>query len=320
MFEAAPRAGGHTNTVARRSRRCDATTSTPASSSTTTATTRASSALLAELGVPAQPSDMSFGVADTRGDFEYCGASPNGLFANRAHLVQPWFHRMVAEICASTARRARCSTTRRRRRRRSATGCTSARYSAAFVERLIVPQASAVWSADPRQMWTLPGALPRRASSHNHGMLGAARPPAVAHGRRRLARATSRRSSRPWRDRIRARHAGHGDPAPRRPRRGARRAAASPSASTRSSSPRTPTRRCGMLADAERPRARAPRRDPVPAQRGRAAHRPRAAARGAAGRGRAGTTTCSPSPTGMHDRDLPHEPPAGARPPTASSA
>ena len=41
---------------------------------------------------------MSFGVCDGRGDFEYTGASPNGLFAKRAHLVTPWFHRMVADL------------------------------------------------------------------------------------------------------------------------------------------------------------------------------------------------------------------------------
>ena len=53
--------------------------------------------LLASLGVASQPSDMSFGVSDG-GDFEYNGSSPNGLFAKRAHLVTPWFHRMVADL------------------------------------------------------------------------------------------------------------------------------------------------------------------------------------------------------------------------------
>src|SRR5580692_10598122 len=48
--------------------------------------------LLSRLGVPGQPSDMSFGVSDGIGDFEYTGSSPNGLFAKRAHLVTPWFH------------------------------------------------------------------------------------------------------------------------------------------------------------------------------------------------------------------------------------
>ena len=53
--------------------------------------------LLSSLGVASQPSDMSFGVSDG-GDFEYNGSSPNGLFAKRAHLVTPWFHRMVADL------------------------------------------------------------------------------------------------------------------------------------------------------------------------------------------------------------------------------
>ena len=42
-------------------------------------------ALLAELGVASQPSDMSFGVSD--GDFEYASTSPNGLYAKRSHLA-----------------------------------------------------------------------------------------------------------------------------------------------------------------------------------------------------------------------------------------
>jgi hypothetical protein len=42
--------------------------------------------LLARLGVESQPSTMSFSVSDGHGDFEYSGASPNGLYAKRAHL------------------------------------------------------------------------------------------------------------------------------------------------------------------------------------------------------------------------------------------
>ena len=54
--------------------------------------------LLARLGVVSQPSVMSFSVSDGTGDFEYSSGSPNGLFAKRAHLVTPWFHRMVADL------------------------------------------------------------------------------------------------------------------------------------------------------------------------------------------------------------------------------
>ena len=49
-------------------------------------------------------------------------------------------------------------------------------YSRPFVERLIVPQASAVWSADPRQMWTFPARFLVEFFA-NHGMLGFAKRP-----------------------------------------------------------------------------------------------------------------------------------------------
>src|ERR1700685_3340618 len=39
--------------------------------------------LLDRLQVAGQPSNMSFGVSDGSGDFEYAGSSPNGLFAKR---------------------------------------------------------------------------------------------------------------------------------------------------------------------------------------------------------------------------------------------
>ncbi|HEX5146090.1 MAG TPA: FAD-dependent oxidoreductase, partial [Conexibacter sp.] len=45
------------------------------------------------------------------------------------------------------------------------------RYSQAFVERLIVPQAAAVWSADPRQLWSFPARFLVEFFD-NHGMLG----------------------------------------------------------------------------------------------------------------------------------------------------
>ncbi|HEY4827076.1 MAG TPA: FAD-dependent oxidoreductase, partial [Solirubrobacteraceae bacterium] len=45
------------------------------------------------------------------------------------------------------------------------------RFSRAFVDRLIVPQAAAVWSADPRQVWSLPARFLAEFFDH-HGMLG----------------------------------------------------------------------------------------------------------------------------------------------------
>ena len=45
------------------------------------------------------------------------------------------------------------------------------RFSRPFIDRLIVPQAAAVWSADPRQMWSFPARFLVEFFD-NHGMLG----------------------------------------------------------------------------------------------------------------------------------------------------
>src|SRR3954466_3972987 len=125
--------------------------------------------LLTRLGVAWQPSDMSFGVSDGR-DFEYNGATPNGLFAKRAHLVTPWFHRMMADFV-------RFNLEARALLRAGGDGPSlghwldELRFSRMFVERLIVPQASAFGSAAPGQMWTFPARFLVEFFD-NHEMLG----------------------------------------------------------------------------------------------------------------------------------------------------
>jgi predicted NAD/FAD-binding protein len=149
--------------------------------------------LLAGLGVATQPSAMSFGVSDTIGEFEYNGASPNGLYAKRSHIVSPWFQRMVADLV-------RFNREARRLLRESGAGpslrewLAEQRYSRAFVERLIVPQAAAVWSADPAQMWSFPARFLVEFFD-NHGMLGFRDRPqwrTVAGGSRRYVEAILR--------------------------------------------------------------------------------------------------------------------------------
>jgi uncharacterized protein len=168
LFEADARLGGHTNTV-----RVDLADETHHvdtgfivhNDRNYPGFTR----LLEQLGVARQPSDMSFSVSDG-GGFEYNGSSPNGLFACRSHLVQPAFHRMVRDLL------------RFNREAPSLVGLNGSGpslgafleaggYSRAFIERLIVPQASAVWSADPAQMWDLPASFLAEFFD-NHGMLG----------------------------------------------------------------------------------------------------------------------------------------------------
>ncbi len=167
VFEAATRPGGHANTV-----RVDAAGATHwVDTGFVVYNDRNYPSfvrLLDRLGVATQPTDMSFGVSDEHGRFEYASTSPNGLFARRAHLVSPSFYRMLAEV-PRFQREARAllasdedpSLAEWLERRR---------FSPAFVERLIVPQASAVWSADPRQMWSFPARFLATFFA-NHGML-----------------------------------------------------------------------------------------------------------------------------------------------------
>ena len=123
--------------------------------------------LLARLGVATQRSNMSFSVSDG-GDFEYNGASANGLFACRANLARPSFHRMVRDLL------------RFNREAPSLIGLNGAGpslgdfldeggYSKQFVKRLIAPQVSAVWSADPASIWQFPASMLAEFFA-NHGM------------------------------------------------------------------------------------------------------------------------------------------------------
>ena len=250
-------------------------TSTPASSSSTTATTRTSSGCSAQLGVAAQPSDMSFGGRRRR------RLRVQRLVAERAvRQARAPRHAVVSPH----GRRPRALQPRRARaaapRRRGAVARPLARRAAAtrepFVERLIVPQASAVWSADPRQMWTFPARFLVEFFA-NHGMLGFARAAAVARRSRGGSRATSRRSRAVRATGCGSRRRCTAIDALRRPRRGH-------AARRRARALRRGRARHALrpgAADArrrDRPRARDPRRDPVPAQRGRPAHRRAAAA------------------------------------------
>lgn len=112
-------------------------------------------ALLARLGVPTQPTTMSFSVRDERSGLEYNGTDLNRLFAQRRNLVRPSFLRMVIDIL---------------RFYRDAPALLDAgddavslgaylaagRYSRAFVEQHLIPMGAAVWSADPDRMFEFP--------------------------------------------------------------------------------------------------------------------------------------------------------------------
>jgi uncharacterized protein len=125
--------------------------------------------LLARLGVATQPTHMSFSVKSEREDFEFAG-TPRGVFCQPGNLCSPRFHRMIADLLRFN-RELRRMLVEEATEESLADFLQRRRFSRVFVERLIVPQVSAVWSADPRQMHSFPVRFIAEFFS-NHGMLG----------------------------------------------------------------------------------------------------------------------------------------------------
>ncbi|HEX3911101.1 MAG TPA: FAD-dependent oxidoreductase [Solirubrobacteraceae bacterium] len=159
--------------------------------------------LLDRLGVARQPTHMSFSVKGEEHDFEYSG-TPTGLICQPRNLLSLRFQRMIFDLLRfNRALRALLDG--------GPEGAFSQesmqdflarhRFSRAFVERLIVPQVSAVWSADPRQAGSFPARFIAEFFS-NHGMLGFRDRPrwsTVAGGSARYVEALTT----PFRERIR---------------------------------------------------------------------------------------------------------------------
>jgi len=155
--------------------------------------------LLEQLKVDTQPTHMSFSVKGEDEDFEYAG-TPRGLFCQPRNLASPRFQRMIADLL-------RFNRELRQLLGREETGeslqdfLVRRRFSEVFIRRLIVPQVSAVWSADPRQISSFPVRFLAEFFS-NHGMLGFRDRPrwaTVAGGSARYVEALTR----PFRERIR---------------------------------------------------------------------------------------------------------------------
>jgi predicted NAD/FAD-binding protein len=171
VFESAGYAGGHTNTV-----RVDTPNQTHQVDTGFIVFNDRNypnfERLLGRLGVASEPSTMSFSVSDGVGDFEYSSGSPNGLFAKRAHLLTPWFHRMVGDLARFNRAARDLLAASRPESREPSLGewLERGRFSQPFIDRLIVPQVSAVWSADPAQKWSFPARFLAEFFD-NHGML-----------------------------------------------------------------------------------------------------------------------------------------------------
>lgn len=112
-------------------------------------------ALLDEIGVAWQWSDMSFSLRCERSGLEYNGTSVNALFAQRRNILRPSFLRMIRDILRFNER---CRALLADERGSLTLGEYLGRegYSQAFVERYIVPMGRAIWSATDRAMLEFP--------------------------------------------------------------------------------------------------------------------------------------------------------------------
>ncbi len=201
LYEAAAYAGGHTNTI-----RVD----TPYGSHHVDTgfivmndrnypnLTR----LLDRLDVARQPTHMSFSVKAEHIDFEYSG-TPRGIFCQPRNLLSVRFQRMLFDMLRFNRMLRSMLDSPEQGDQEESLGAFLERhsFSQSFIERLIVPQVSAVWSADPRQMSSFPVRFIAEFFA-NHGMLGFRDRPAwstISGGSARYVDALSA----PFRERIR---------------------------------------------------------------------------------------------------------------------
>lgn len=148
-------------------------------------------ALFDTLGVPTQPSDMSFAVSLDQGRMEWAGDNPLKLFGQPSNLVRPAFLRMVRDILRFNA------AARFALRQGRLGGLTlgqflkAQRYGPELSWHYLLPMTAAIWSAAPARMLDFPAESLLRFLD-NHGLLELRDRPAwrtVSGGSRRYVHA-----------------------------------------------------------------------------------------------------------------------------------
>ena len=156
--------------------------------------------LLDRLGVPSQPSVMSFSAVCEASGMQYSATNLDTLFAQRRNLLSIPFWRMLLEIL-------RFNRTSSELYGSSDMSLTLGEYlqtrgySRMFIEKFLIPMGAAVWSADPDQFLEFPAAAFVQFFT-NHGMLNVVDQPTwrvVTGGSRQYVEPLIR----PFRDRIR---------------------------------------------------------------------------------------------------------------------
>ena len=126
--------------------------------------------LLDELGVPTQPSDMSFSVSDERTGLEWRGTTLSTVFAQRRNLARPTFLRMLGDVYRFNHLVRGLLDQPPPPEVTLADILAPHRWSKAFEEWYLVPLGSSIWSADPATFTGIPAATFARFFDR-HGLL-----------------------------------------------------------------------------------------------------------------------------------------------------
>jgi predicted NAD/FAD-binding protein len=125
-------------------------------------------ALLDELKVAWQPSEMSFSVQCDKTGLEYNGTNLNSLFAQRRNLFKPSFHQMIRDILRFN--KTSLELLADGNEIKLGDYLKQGKYSQQFIDHYIIPMGSAIWSTEAGQMLDFPARFFVRFF-HHHGML-----------------------------------------------------------------------------------------------------------------------------------------------------
>lgn len=199
LFEAAPRPGGHTNTV-----EIELAGRTVAVDTGFIVHNRRTYPrfvrLLESLGIESDETDMSFSVASEASGLEWCSRNLDTVFAQRRNLLRPSFHRMLRDLLRMN-RALRAVLARPDDGRTLGELLEAGGFGPELARDYVLPMAGAIWSAEPAAM----GAYPLRAFAaffENHGLLQVSDHPrwrTIRGGARRYVEALLR----PLRERLR---------------------------------------------------------------------------------------------------------------------
>ncbi|MBL8471633.1 MAG: FAD-dependent oxidoreductase [Rhodocyclaceae bacterium] len=176
LFEAAPRAGGHSNTVEVASAGAGGA-ALPVDTGFIVYNDHAYpnlAALFAHLGVATRPTEMSFAVSLDGGALEYSGSDIGGLFAQRGNIVSLRFWSMLRDLLRFYREAPRDA---ERLGPVSLDQYLDARgYGRAFREDHLYPMAAAIWSTPAAKIGRYPVAAFVRFCENHHLLKLSGRP------------------------------------------------------------------------------------------------------------------------------------------------